>query len=394
MDLKIFIVAYENSIFVNTILIMNDKNNPFQSKVLEHRILTAPGAVRTTYHISLDLSQNPNDYKPGDTLGIVPHNTESLVDQLCNLLKVNERTTVTLGSRLNVSVREALTHGLDLHKIPLGLWKLLEDRCQNKEEQDKLLECKSNKLLKREIFLDVLDVLEGFPHACLDAELVLPLLTPLKPRLYSIASSLSQHPQEVHVLIAAVKTKHNNRIRHGVCSSDTCLSLQKGDDLTIFFVKNKHFRLPETPNTPIIMIGPGTGLAPFRSFLQERTFHNESENWLFFGTSSKEKSFLYRDELEILESQGDLKLSTVFSDKKEYPYYVQHSIELQAKEFWYWIQTKKAYLFICGDAEYMAKDVQKSLEVIFSEQGLMSIEDAQLYIKRMKKDKRFLLDIY
>ena len=367
------------------------KENSFTSQIVKFRDLTSPKAVRRTYHIAFSVDQKTQTYQPGDALGILPHNDPNLVQLLCKTLNANPLDSLLLNET-SISLGEALTQKLDLQKVSLKLWKLFGQECHHSEKES-YEQYHSDKLLRSQTIQDVLDLLQAFPKTTISAQKLVENLTTLKPRLYSICSAQQKHPTEVHIVIASVQTTHNDRLRLGACSSNTCAHLKIGDSLNIFFSPNKHFK-PPTDNSPMIMIGPGTGVAPFRSFLELREILGHHKNWLFFGANSKEHSYLYQQELEDWEQKKVLKLTSVFSEKRQHPYYVQHAIEVAAKEVWDWIKNQKASIYICGDAEYMATDVQETLTKLIAEHGSMSLLEAQIYLKTLKKEKRFLLDIY
>jgi sulfite reductase (NADPH) flavoprotein alpha-component len=227
------------------------------------------------------------------------------------------------------------------------------------------------------------------------AQEIVSLLRKIPPRLYSIASSLAANPDEVHLTIGVVRYTSYDRDRKGVCSVQCAERAEAGDTLPIFIQPNKHFHLPESEETDIIMVGPGTGIAPFRSFIEERSVNKGSgKSWLFFGDQYSATDFLYQDELEKYQKEGVLtKLDTAFSRDTEQKVYVQHKMLENSKELYQWLQDG-AYFYVCGDKEYMAKDVHEALISIIEKEGNMSREEAEEQLAAMKKEKRYQRDVY
>jgi len=217
----------------------------------------------------------------------------------------------------------------------------------------------------------------------------------LPPRLYSIASSLKAHPDEVHLTVAAVRYNLHGRARKGVCSTYFADLIERGDTSPIYFHANKNFRLPQSPDTPIIMVGPGTGIAPFRAFIEERVETGaKGKSWLFFGDQHFQTDFLYQLEWQDYLKQGDLtRMDVAFSRDTPHKIYVQHRMKERAKELYAWLE-EGAHFYVCGDAARMAKDVATALQEIVCKEGNMSEDNAQDYIKKLKKSKRYLQDVY
>ena len=242
---------------------------------------------------------------------------------------------------------------------------------------------------------DLLDLLREYPGTVgTPAELV-KMLPKLSPRLYSISSSPAAHPGQIHTTVAVVRYHMHERERGGVCSTHLSDRLERGERLPIFVQPNKKFRLPENPDAPVIMIGPGTGIAPFRAFLHERRATGaKGRNWLFFGDRNAATDFLYRDELEAMRADGHLtQLDAAFSRDQQEKLYVQDLMRKHALQFWAWLNDG-AYLYVCGDATRMAKDVDQTLRKITEEQSGHSADAAKEYVEQLKEQKRYLRDVY
>ena len=242
---------------------------------------------------------------------------------------------------------------------------------------------------------DLLDVVESFGPFSWDAQSFVDLLRKLPVRQYSIASSLKAYPEEVHLTIGSVRYEIDGRKRNGVCSVEIAEKVEIGDKIPVYVHKNNNFRLPENPDTPIIMIGAGTGIAPYRSFLQEREEDGaEGKAWLFFGDQHFVTDFLYQTEMQAWLKDGTLNnFNVAFSRDTEEKVYVQHRMQQNAQELYEWIEAG-AHIYVCGDKDKMAADVQKTLISIISEQGNKSEEDAQKFLSDLQKQKRYQRDIY
>ena len=227
----------------------------------------------------------------------------------------------------------------------------------------------------------------------MDAQSFVGLLRPMPPRLYSIASSLSAHPEEVHLTVAVVRYEGNGRARKGVCSS--YLAERVGSTIPCYLHPNKNFKLPEDSSTPIIMVGPGTGIAPFRAFIEERkATAARGKNWLFFGDRSQSTDYLYQNEWETYQKDSILTdLDLAWSRDQDEKVYVQHKMLEKKEQLWSWLG-EGAVFYVCGDASRMAKDVDQALRTIAQEEGSMSEEDASAWVKNLQKEKRYLKDVY
>ncbi len=368
--------------------------NPFQAKVLKNINLNGEGSSKETRHIELSLEGSGFSYIPGDTLGIAPSNDPELVATLLEEMKWDADEVVKVGRKgETMPLKEALITYLDItlltKKILQGaaaftdneeLQKLVEDTAAIKEYCDGR---------------DLLDMLRDFRPWKASAQDIVALLRQMVPRLYSIASSLAAHPDEVHLTIGAVRYTSHGRERKGVCSVQCAERVQEGDTLPVFVQVNKHFHLPEELDKDIIMVGPGTGIAPFRSFIEELAVNKATgRSWLFFGDQHKATDFLYQDELEKYHQDGILtKINVAFSRDSAQKVYVQHKMLEHGKELFEWINNG-AYFYVCGDKEHMAKDVNEALLTIIEQEGSMDREAAEAYLKDMKTQGRYLRDVY
>ncbi|WP_449538945.1 sulfite reductase subunit alpha [Ferdinandcohnia sp. Marseille-Q9671] len=371
------------------------RTNPFQAKVLKNVNLNGEGSNKETRHIELSLKGSGLSYVPGDALGVVPTNDPELVTTLLEEMKWDENEVVTVSRKgETLPLKEALTTYLE---ITLLTKKILQQAAAF-TENEALQELVANTDQVKEYCdgRDLLDLLRDFGPWKASAQEIVSLLRKMPPRLYSIASSLAAHPDEVHLTIGAVRYTAHGRDRKGVCSVQCAERVQEGDTIPVFVQANKHFHLPDSQDVDIIMVGPGTGIAPFRSFIEERAANKaEGRSWLFFGDQHEASDYLYRKELEQYQQDGVLtKLDVAFSRDTDQKVYVQHKMLENSKEIYEWIE-KGAYFYVCGDKEYMAKDVNDALLTIIEKEGGMDSEAAEEYLKNMMKvEKRYLRDVY
>ena len=372
------------------------RNNPFQAKVLKNINLNGTGSSKETRHIELSLKGSGLTYVPGDALGIVPVNDPELVTALVEEMVWDKETAVTINKQgETLPLKEALsTH----FEITLLTKKILQQAAAftENEELHKLVLVENVNQLKEYCYgRDLLDMLRDFGPWKASAQEIVSLLRKMTPRLYSIASSITANPDEVHLTIGAVRYTVNERDRNGVCSVLCAERVQEGDTLQVFVQANKHFYLPETQDKDIIMVGPGTGIAPFRSFIQERAVTKATgRTWLFFGDQHAASDFLYQNELEKYQQDGVLtRLDSAFSRDSAQKVYVQHKMLENSKELFEWLE-KGAYFYVCGDKERMAKDVNEALISVIEKEGSFDREAAEAYLKDMQKQGRYQRDVY
>jgi sulfite reductase (NADPH) flavoprotein alpha-component len=377
------------------------RKNPFLAELIAHERLTKPGSEKDTRHFVLSLKGSGLTYTPGDSLGVFARNSPALVDELLSLLKFDPEMPVKTPHGAATTLRDTLARDYTLNRANRKIMTGLAERIPQGEQRNRLMELVDNsELLSEYIFTrDYVDILREFDEAEFETpEGFLSQLSPVVPRLYSIASCLQAHPEEVQLCIAIVRYETHGRKKSGLATGffADCAELRR-KDIPVYVQESKSFRLPEDGATDIIMCGPGTGIAPFRAFLEQRTLDGATgRNWLFFGEQHRATDFLYGDELLDFQKKGKLyRLDLAFSRDQPHKIYVQHRMREQAKELWAWLQNG-AYFYVCGDAKRMAKDVHQTLIDIAREQGGLSPEAAADYVNTtlMRTEKRYLRDVY
>ncbi|HEX9046720.1 MAG TPA: sulfite reductase subunit alpha [Verrucomicrobiae bacterium] len=369
------------------------KTNPFPAKLLKNVLLNKAGSGKEVRHYEISLVDSGLSYEAGDALGVVPVNCHELVDDLLQALKCTGEERVKVGET-EIPLREAFTRHYDITKPSQELVSLVGER-GFANGLTPLLAPDRKEDLKRWVFgRDVLDVIGLLPAPLLLAEF-LPLLRKLAPRLYSISSSPKAHPGEVHLTVSAVRYESHGRPRKGVAS--TFLADRVGDaEFVKVFVQTSHgFRPPSNPDMPMIMVGPGTGIAPFRAFLEERLATGaKGKNWLFFGDQTRASDFLYEEQLMEWQKSGLLaRLDLAFSRDQTEKIYVQNRMLENGAELWSWLEAG-GHFYVCGDASRMAKDVDAALHKIIETHGGKSADDAKEYVAKLKNDKRYQRDVY
>ncbi|MDQ1914678.1 sulfite reductase subunit alpha [Paenibacillus sp. GD4] len=372
------------------------RNNPFQAKVLKNVNLNGAGSSKETRHLELSLQGSELSYVPGDCLGIYPENDPELVAALLEEMKWDPELQVTVSKQGDtLPLKEALSSYFEITLLTKKIMQQAAQLSDNEELQKLVLNENANQLKEYIDGRDLLDMLRDFGPWKASAQEIVSLLRKMTPRLYSIASSFAANPGEVHLTIGAVRYTAHGRVRKGVCSVQCAERLPEGDTLPVFIQQNKHFNLPESPEKDIIMVGPGTGIAPFRSFIQERAVTKApGRAWLFFGDQRSATDFLYQDEFEQYQKDGVLtKVDTAFSRDSEQKVYVQHKMLESSKELFAWLE-KGAYFYVCGDKQYMAKDVHNTLISIIATEGGMTQEAAEAYLNNMQEQGRYQRDVY
>lgn len=366
------------------------KQAPYSAEVLVSQKLTGRDSDRDVRHVEIDLADSGLTYEVGDALGIWFTNNEALVDEIISSLALSADEPVTIGDN-SMSLKQALIEHKELTQLNPAFVKAWAELSVN----TKLLSLQDDKAALRQFILShqVIDLVTAYP-AKVDAAQFVELLRPLTPRLYSIASSQAEVEAEVHLTVALVEDERQGQTRFGG-ASHFLASAQEGQSVKVYVEPNKHFRLPENPDTPVIMVGPGTGVAPFRAFMQQRAVDGVSGNsWLFFGNPHFEQDFLYQTEWQQHLKNGELtRLDVAFSRDQAHKVYVQHRIKEQGGDVWQWLQDG-AHLYICGDAERMAKDVHQALIEVAMEFGGLSADDAAAYLDELRSQKRYQKDVY
>ncbi|KAF0823009.1 Sulfite reductase [NADPH] flavoprotein alpha-component [Cytobacillus firmus] len=368
------------------------RSNPFRAEVLENINLNGRGSNKETRHLEISLEGSGLTYQPGDSLGVYPENDPELVDLLLTEMNWDPEETVRVKDE-TVSLKEALTAHFEI----TVLTKPLVEKAAKFSGNDELHQLVSNSTqLKAYIDgRDLIDLVRDFKPWNSTAQEFISILRKMPARLYSISSSFEANPDEVHLTIGAVRYDAHGRERKGVCSILCAERLQPGDTLPVFIQHNENFKLPENPDTPIIMVGPGTGIAPFRSFMQEREESGaDGKTWLFFGDQHFVTDFLYQTEWQKWLKDGVLsKLDIAFSRDGDEKVYVQHRMQENSRELFQWLQ-EGAAVYVCGDEKNMAHDVHNTLIDIIEKEGGMSREQAAEYLAEMQKNKRYQRDVY
>ncbi len=369
------------------------KKNPFPAPVVNNVFLTEKGSPKEAIQIDFSLEGSGLTYEAGDALAVFPVNDEAVVNEVIAALGLEASSEVSMPDGSTAPLKKALMEAYDvtgLNKSVLTKWAGLSDSAALKslvEEGDK------EKIDDYCWGRGIIDLAVEHPVVFESAAAFVAVLKKLTPRLYSIASSPNAHPGEVQLTVGVVRYTAHGRERGGVCSTYMADRAGKGP-ARVFVHTNKNFRLPEDTSKPIIMVGPGTGIAPFRAFIEERLVSGATgENWLFFGNPYRASDFLYEEWLLGLEKEGRLRLSLAFSRDQAEKLYVQHLMLQQAADIWALLQQGGCF-YVCGDASRMAKDVDHALRKIAETQGGLSYEEAEEFLKQLKKDKRYQRDVY
>lgn len=370
------------------------KSNPYEAEVLTNINLNGRGSNKETRHIELLLDNFGEEYEPGDCIVVLPQNDPALVDLLVSTLVWSPDTQVLInedGDTLNFE--DALTSHFEITKLTKPLVENAATFFNNDELSEKVQDKEwiQNYIEGR----DLIDLLNDFATTELQPENMYQLLRKLPPREYSISSSYKATPDEVHITVGAVRYNAHGRDRTGVCSVQFAERIQEGDTVPIYLKRNPNFKFPQNEETPVIMIGPGTGVAPFRSYMQEREeLGFEGHTWLFFGEQHFTTDFLYQTEWQEWLNDGTLsKLDVAFSRDTDQKVYVQHKIAENSEQFNQWIENGAA-IYVCGDESKMAKDVHQAIRNVLVKEQNLSEEDAEEYLKQLKRDKRYQRDVY
>ncbi len=357
------------------------RKNPFGAKLIRNVKLTGEGSAKDVRHVEIDLTDGDLEYRVGDSLGVYPSNCPDLIDEIVAACEMSD------GDQPDFLADKDLTTATE----ELAEWFIENLIDSNEKKKAEALAADEDMLDE----LDVLDFLKSFKTLKIPFSDLLQTIPLLNPRLYSIASSLKKHPNQVHLTVGKVTYEKNERVRKGVASTMLAERVHAGSRLNVFVQPSHGFTVPTDPTAPMIMVGPGTGIAPFVSFLQEREATGATgDNWLFFGDQRSESDFLYRDMLEGYVSEGLLKrLDTAFSRDQEHKIYVQDRMRENGAEIFKWLESG-GYFFVCGDASRMAKDVDTALHEAIAQHGKMSADQAIDYVKKLAKSNRYERDVY
>jgi sulfite reductase (NADPH) flavoprotein alpha-component len=372
------------------------RKNPFPATLLVNRKLNLSGSEKETRHYEFSLSGSGLNYEVGDSMGVFPQNDPAIVEELLRALHYSGEEKITTKEGETFTMREGLLRYFHITQPSKQFLEAITQRSTGASDLAELLHPDRKHDLEQFLWgLEIIDFLLDNPSIRFTPEELMPTLRKLQPRLYSIASSLKALPEQVHLMVATVRYQSHGRNRTGVASTHLSDRMQVDQTMPMFVHVAKGFRLPEDPSTAIIMVGPGTGVAPFRAYLQERrAIGARGKNWLFFGEQRAKSDFFYQDEFTEMQRDGTLtRFDTAFSRDQEHKVYVQHRLAEHARDIYAWLE-EGAHFFVCGDAARMAKDVDVMLHRIVEQQGSKTPEQAAEYVENLKKAKRYKRDVY
>ena len=369
----------------------------FLSKILERKKLSKAGSSKATYLLKMDLSDFKDDFSEGDAFSIKPVNDSITIDALLKATQLDGKQIIKHPKTgIYLELFQFLRTDANLGKVSSKLLTLLATSQSKIQKQLQQLCKEENKFEKKEYLSshDVLSILEEASPANMPSQAFVEALLPLLPRFYSCASSSAKQSCSVDFLISTFEHEVQGSPRKGLSSDFLCNRAKPlVDKIEMQLHKNSRFQLPSDPTVPVVMIGPGTGVAPFRAFMQKRVLQNASKNWLFFGERNRLFDFYFENEWDIYQNQNNLKLSLAFSRDQKDKLYVQDTLYDQRKELLKWLNDG-AIIYVCGDAKKMEKDVKRTILKIFREELFMSESSAQLHFKDLYTQKRYLTDVY
>ncbi|MBV8352298.1 MAG: sulfite reductase subunit alpha [Verrucomicrobia bacterium] len=372
------------------------RKNPFPARLLVNQKLNLEGSEKETRHYEFSLAGSGLQYEVGDSMGVFPQNNPHLVQEILDVLHFSGDEQVKNKEGETFSMREGLLKHFQITQPSKQFLEAIVEKSHDANKLSELLQPERKSELDRFLWgLEVIDFLLDQPAVQFTPDEFVSKLRKLQPRLYSVGSSIKAYPEQVHFIIANVRYESHGRKREGVASIYLAERVPQNTPIPMFVHVAKGFRLPENPATPIIMVGPGTGVAPFRAYLQERKAIGASgRNWLFFGEQRSRCDFFYQDEFATMQRDGVLtRFDTAFSRDQAYKIYVQQRLLEHSKEVYAWLQ-EGAHFFVCGDEARMAKDVDAALHRIVEQEGAMSPEAAAEYVEGLKKEKRYKRDVY
>lgn len=368
------------------------RNNPYHATMTENRVISGPKSAHDIRHIVFELADSGITYKAGDALGVIPVNAPDLVELWLKRLGV---TAETMIPGKDAPLGKLLSTGLEIVKPSKELLRGLEPLIKNAELSRVLRGGDQDAI---DVYLwgkGALDLMNLAPDLALDPAQIIGWLKPLHHRAYSISSSPKAHPGEIHLTVAAVRWTYHDRPHRGVCSTYLADRVPIGESAGVFLISNRYFCVPDDDGAPMIMVGPGTGIAPFRAFLQERRERGATgTNWLFFGDQHRENDFLYEQEIMDMNASGLLnRLDLAFSRDQDEKVYVQHRMEENGKDL-YGTLEEGGYFFVCGDATHMAQDVEIALHNIIKNHSGLDSDAAAEYVNHLKRERRYVRDVY
>ena len=371
------------------------KKNPFPSETIGSVVLSGEGSAKETLHLEFSLAGSGLVYEPGDALAVIPLNAPDTVKAVIQAAKLTGNEEVEVKGAGRKLLADALREDYDITAISRAVLTKLAEAADSALLRDLLSEESKPRLKEYVSGREIIDALEDFAPNGLPADVLAGIFRKLPPRLYSIASSPLAHADEVHLTVAAVRYDAHGRKRKGVCSTYLADLVKAGDPVQVFVQPNKNFRLPADGSTPVIMVGPGTGIAPFRAFVEHRAaLGSPGRNWLIFGDQHYTYDFLYQLEWQDFLKEGALtRLDVAFSRDQPEKVYVQHRMVQHAKDLYQWLE-EGAHFYVCGDANRMAHDVHEALISIVENQAGITREAAEAYVEDLKKTKRYQRDVY
>lgn len=368
------------------------RRNPYHSRMAVNRRLSREGSAKDTRHIEFDLGDSGLTYEAGDCIGVIPQNDKALVDSLMGHFGACAHVPVAgYDKPLGALLTESFEISTPSRELLTEVARLSGDA-----ELNHVLKNGDRQALDAWLWgRDILDLLGMMPKDAMGLSDFVGLLKPLQHRAYSIASSPKEHPGSIHLTVATLRYHSHGRARQGVASTFLADRVGEGKTAPIFLSPNRAFRVPEDDDAAMIMIGPGTGVAPFRAFLQERRARGaKGRNWLFFGDQHRDRDFLYEEDFAAMQASGLLtRLDLAFSRDQAEKIYVQHRMRENGGELFAWLEAG-AHLYVCGDATHMAADVERALVEIVASEGRLSADEAEAYVDRLRKDKRYARDVY
>jgi sulfite reductase (NADPH) flavoprotein alpha-component len=370
------------------------RKHPFPAQLLENIVLNGRGAGKETRHYELSLQGSDLTYEPGDALGIYPTNATDTVEELISTLRFSADERIIIEDNSH-TILEAFTQLFEITTLTRPMLQKYAALINNSDLSYLLNDAGRNALNDYLSGRQLIDLINDFPCANLDPQSFVDCLRKLPPRLYSIASSLKEYPDEVHLTVATVRYHSHGRQRQGVCSTFLADRIDENGQIPVYVEHNKNFKLPNDPSASIIMVGPGTGIAPFRAFIQERdVLEAPGKNWLFFGDQHFTTDFLYQTEWQHYLKSGLLtRMDVAFSRDQQEKCYVQHRLLENSREIYAWLQ-EGAYFYVCGDEKNMAHDVDQALVKLIAKEGGLSHDAAKDYLRTLQKDKRYQRDVY
>lgn len=371
------------------------KKNPFPAETLDTVVLNGEGTSKETLHLEFSLAGSGLSYEPGDALAVLPVNAADMVKAVINAAKLTGNEEIEVKGVGRKLLADALREDYDITALSRAVLTKLAEAADSASLRELLAEGSKEQLKEFNEGREIIDAILKFAPNGLSAVALAGIFRKLPPRLYSIASSPLAHENEVHLTVAAVRYKTHGRERKGVCSTYLADLVKSGDPVQVFVQPNKNFRLPADGATPVIMVGPGTGVAPFRAFVEHRAaLGSTGKNWLFFGDQHYTYDFLYQLEWQDHLKEGTLnRLDVAFSRDQPEKVYVQDRMIQHAKELYEWLE-EGAHFYVCGDANRMAHDVHQALISVVENQAGISREAAEAYVEDLKKAKRYQRDVY